>query len=199
MWQYHSTSTSSRTYPSCPWNHKQDGCVLETGWPKVNKFTPRACCFLIWLPPLSSLSILETRFFNACHHICCCFFYYCISPDSNTAKLKLPARAPSMLPLRTAGGDCRFGYAQDSINFWRIHCLSFTSLAVVGAALTLANKRVLPSATSASPLSALAQCGQRWSRSSRAKHWRPRRRTSKSSNPNQLRHVSLQICHTLKL
>lgn len=133
---------------------------------------------------------------NAPASHCFCDFN---SPDTNTAKLKLRSRAPSMLSLRTTGGDCRFGYAQDSINFRKIHCLSFTSTVVVGAALTLANKRVLPSATSASPLSALAQCGQRWSRSSRAKHWRPRRRTSKSSNPNQLRHVSLQICYSLKL
>lgn len=48
------------------------------------------------------------------HHI---VFTISILPDSNTAKLKLPSRAPSMLSLRTTGGDCRFGYAQDSINF----------------------------------------------------------------------------------
>lgn len=52
-----------------------------------------------------------------------------------------------------------------------------------------ANKCVLSAATSASPLSAPARCGRRWSRSSRSRHWRPQSPTSKSSNPKE-QHVS---------
>lgn len=87
--------------------------------------------------------------------------------------------------------------AQDSFTFQK-YIVFQSPASPLSVVLTLSNKHVFPLATSASPLSVLAQCGQRWSRSSRAKHWRPPRLTSKSSNPNQFRHVSLRICHTLK-
>lgn len=73
----------------------------------------------------------------------------------------LPAKAPSMLPLRAAAADCSCVYTQDNFNFQKIYQLSVTSQVVVSVAVTLANKCVLPLATSASPLSVLAQCGQR--------------------------------------
>lgn len=77
---------------------KQDGCVLETGWPQVKTFIQCMCYFLVLLFPFSSLSIMsipEARFVIAYPRIT--LFYGLNSPDSNTAKLKLPDRAPSML------------------------------------------------------------------------------------------------------
>lgn len=93
MWHYHSTSTSSRTYPSCPWNHKQDGCVLETGWPQVNEFTSHIWLFHLPLPPfsLSNLEFLEMC--SSMHGLPKHSFHDLSSTDTNTAQLKLPARS----------------------------------------------------------------------------------------------------------
>lgn len=64
-----SQTTSSRTYPTCPWSHKQDGRILETGRRKVilyiNVYLQSYRC-QCW-----------PRYFNKD-----VFFYNCIRPQS---------------------------------------------------------------------------------------------------------------------